>query len=111
VVFFLTLLATPLLAATVVEEIIARVGNDIITKSDYDRETNRLRGEMSRRLQGKELETAMADGQSKLLDFMINQKLLEQKAKDLDINVDEDIKAAVAHLREENQIPDDAALE
>ena len=100
-----------LIAATVVEEILARVGNDIITKSDYDREWARMREEIGRRLQGEERDKAMAEQQTKLLDFMINQKLLEQKARDMNLSVEDEINAAVKNLREENQIPDDQALD
>ena len=100
-----------LFAATVVEEILARVGNDIITKSDYDRETARLNEELSRRLQGAERDKALAEQQAKLLEFMINQKLLEQRAKDLNLSVEDEINAAVENLREENEIPDDQTLD
>jgi peptidyl-prolyl cis-trans isomerase SurA len=105
------LVALQLSAAVVVEEIVARVGNEIITRSDYEKEEKRLYEQMSRQLQGQELETKFAAQKKVLLDFLINQKLLEQKARELDLNVEEEIKAAVQRLREENNIPDDAALE
>jgi peptidyl-prolyl cis-trans isomerase SurA len=109
--FLLALFATQLSAAVVVEEIIARVGNEIITKSEYENEERRLYEQMSRQLQGQELETQYAQQRKNLLDFLVNQKLLEQRARELDLNVDEEIKAAIQRLREENNIPDDAALE
>lgn len=105
------LFAPALNAATVVEEIVARVGSDIITKSDYDHEAQRLHDEIGRRLQGEEAAKAYADQKSKLLEFMINQKLLEQRARDLNISVEDDINAAVARLRQENQFPDDQTLD
>jgi peptidyl-prolyl cis-trans isomerase SurA len=108
---FLFLAATPLYAAVVVEEIIARVGNEIITKSDYEKEQKRLYEQLSHRFQGSELETQYATARKDLLDFLINQKLLEQRARELDLNVEDEIKAAIQKLREENNIPDDAALE
>jgi peptidyl-prolyl cis-trans isomerase SurA len=46
-----------------------------------------------------------------LLEMMVNQKLLEQRAKEMDISVDEEVDAAIKRLREENNIPDDATLE
>ena len=105
------LLTCALNAATVVEEIVARVGSDIITKSDYDHEVQRLHDDIGKRLQGEEAEKMFADQKSRLLDFMINQKLLEQRARDLNISVEDDINAAVARLRQENQLPDDQALD
>lgn len=113
---FLFILLLPLFAAlapaaTVVEEIVARVGSDIITKSEFDHESQRLHDEINRRMAGEEAEKAYQDQASKLLDFMINQKLLEQRAKELNISVEDDVNAAVARLRQENQFPDDQALE
>ena len=49
-------LASFINAATVVEEIVARIGNEIITRSDLNREEQRLYDELSRRYQGQELE-------------------------------------------------------
>jgi peptidyl-prolyl cis-trans isomerase SurA len=98
-------------AAVVVEEVIARVGNEIITKSEFEEEEKRLYEQMKRQLQGQELETQYQKQRKDLLDFLINQKLLEQRARELDLNVDEEINAAILRLREENSIPDDAALE
>lgn len=110
-VLFLFLSVPTLRAAVVVEEIVARVGSDIITKSDFDREADRLHNEISHRVQGEDAEKMYEDQKSKLLDFMINQKLLEQKAKDLNISVEDDVNAAVTRLRNENQLPDDQALD
>jgi len=101
----------PCSAGVVVEEIVARVGNEIITKSDYEGEQRRMRDQLSRRLHGEELEQQYAIQNKALLDFMVDQKLLEQRARELDLNVEEEIKAAIERLREENSIPDDAALE
>ena len=98
-------------AAVVVEEILARVGNEIITKSEFEKEEKRLYEQMSRQLQGEELQKQYEAQRKGLLDFLINQKLLEQRARELDLNVDDEIKAAIDRLREENNIPSDEALE
>lgn len=104
-------ISTSLGAATVVEEILARVGNEIITRSDYQKEEQRLYEELSRRYQGEELEKQFAEQRAALLDFLVNQMLLDQRAKELDISVEEEVNAAVRRLREENQIPDDQSLD
>jgi peptidyl-prolyl cis-trans isomerase SurA len=104
-------LSSLLPAATVVEEVLAKVGNEIITRSDYQKEEQRLYEELGRRYQGEELEKQFAEQRSSLLEFMINQMLLDQRAKELEINVDEEVAAAVRRLREENQIPDEQALD
>src|SRR3972149_4248760 len=104
-------LSSFLFAGTIVEEIVARVGNEIITKSEYEHQLSRLRDELSRRYQGEELEEQFHQQKDMLLEFMVNQRLLEQRAKEMDITVDEEIQAAIKRLKEENKIEDDAALE
>jgi peptidyl-prolyl cis-trans isomerase SurA len=98
-------------AANVVEEIVARIGNEIITRSDLKREEDRLYAELSRRYQGSELEENFAEQKARLLEFMVNQKLLEQRAAELNLDVSEEVTAAVKRLREESNIPNDEALE
>jgi peptidyl-prolyl cis-trans isomerase SurA len=98
-------------AANVVEEIVARIGNEIITRSDLKREEDRLYGELSRRYQGSELEENFSEQKARLLEFMVNQKLLEQRAAELNLDVSEEVTAAVKRLREESNIPNDEALE
>jgi peptidyl-prolyl cis-trans isomerase SurA len=98
-------------AGQVVEEILAHVGNEIITRSDYDQELDRMRDEMSHRFQGDELQQNYDAAKKNLLDFMISQKLLDQRAKELDLDVTDEVNAAVQRLREENDIPDDQALD
>ena len=110
--FLFLAVAFPAFPATlIVEEIIAQVGDEIITKSEYDNQMQRMETELRRYYKGSDLDKQLDDQKSQLLDFMINQKLLEQKAKELNISVEEDINAAVKRLREENQFQDDAALE
>lgn len=112
-VFFILILAitAPIYAANVVEEIVARVGNEIITKTDLEHEQQRLYDELSRRYQGSELEEQYGQQKKALLEFIINQKLLEQRAAELHLNVDEDVSAAIKRLREESNIPNDQALQ
>jgi peptidyl-prolyl cis-trans isomerase SurA len=112
-VFLLIILsvATQLNAAQVVEEIVARIGNEIITKSDLNREEQRLYEELSRRYQGQDLEEQYSKQKKQLLDFIVNQKLLEQRAVELNLDVSEEVNAAVKRLREESNIPNDEALE
>lgn len=98
-------------AGEIVEQILAHVGNEIITQSDYNTELDRMRDEMSHRFQGQELQQNYEAARKNLLEFMISQKLLDQRAKELDLDVSEEVNAAVQRLREENDIPDDQALD
>src|SRR5215510_803309 len=81
-------------SSTIVEEILAQVGDEIITKSDYDSAMQRMDEELRRFYKGSDLEKQLADQKAQLLNFMINQKLLEQKAKELNINVEDEVNAA-----------------
>jgi peptidyl-prolyl cis-trans isomerase SurA len=108
---FILALAAPIYAANVVEEIVARVGNEIITKTDLEHEQARLYDELGRRYQGSELEEQYALQKKQLLTFIIDQKLLEQRAAELHLNVDDDVSAAIKRLREESNIPNDQALQ
>jgi peptidyl-prolyl cis-trans isomerase SurA len=108
---FILALAAPIYAANVVEEIVARVGNEIITKSDLEHEQKRLYDELSRRYQGSELDEQYGQQKKALLEFIVNQKLLEQRATELHLNVDDDVNAAIKRLREESNIPNDQALQ
>jgi peptidyl-prolyl cis-trans isomerase SurA len=108
---FILALASPIFAANVVEEIVARVGNEIITKTDLEHEQKRLYDELSRRYQGSELDEQYGKQKNALLEFIINQKLLEQRAAELHLNVDDDVSAAIKRLREESNIPNDQALQ
>jgi len=65
------------MAGQVVEEIVARVGNEIITKSEYDKEAQRLYEDFSSRLKGDDLEKQYQESKKNLLTLMVNQKLLE----------------------------------
>lgn len=96
--------------ADIVEEVVARVGDEIITKTEYDSEAHRMYDVLSRQVQGDDLQKQYEEQKAKLLDFMIDSKLLEQKAKELNVNVDDEVKAAIERLKQENNIPDDQAL-
>lgn len=106
----LWVMSLPAFSTVVVEEIMAQVGDEIITKSDYDAQAARMEEELKRYYKGDDLDKQLAEQRSQLLDFMINQKLLEQRAKELNISVEDDVNAAVKRLRDENQFPDDQAL-
>jgi len=96
--------AFPVFASIVVEEVVARVGNEIITKTEYEKEQKRLYDQLSKHYQGEDLKKQYAEQSNQLLEFMIDQKLLEQRARELDLNVEDEIKAAVQKLREENNL-------
>jgi len=93
--------------SAVVEEIVAKCNGDIITRGDLDRsrreliETLRASGVV-----GDQLEKELGDREKNLLRDRIDQLILAQKAKDLNINVDTDVSKQLASIQSDSKIPD-----
>ncbi|PYV19213.1 MAG: hypothetical protein DMG21_02390 [Acidobacteria bacterium] len=83
----------------VVERIVARVNGNIVTQRQYDRELEKLRAELSQKSSGDELEKQVREQSRNLLRDLIDQDLMVQKAKDLDINVDTDVVKRLDEMR------------
>src|SRR5260370_34991761 len=82
------IIAVPVIADTVVEEIVARVNSEIITRSEFQRSRNQLLNE------SKDKYGAQVDPTTKKKDVLrdlIDQALLAQKGKDLEITGDTDL--------------------
>ncbi|MGA7852786.1 MAG: peptidylprolyl isomerase [Candidatus Acidiferrales bacterium] len=91
--------------ATVVEEIIARVNNDIITMSDYQKADEQLRAEVAHDCTGcpvDKVQTEYKDQQKDLLRGLIDQSLLVQRAKDMGISVETDLIKRLDEVRKQN---------
>jgi peptidyl-prolyl cis-trans isomerase SurA len=92
--------ATPA-AAKVVERIIARVNGEIITQRTFDRELQKLRSQLAQEVTGPDLETRYREASKETLRDLIDQALLVQKSKDLDINVDTDVIKRLDEMRKQ----------
>lgn len=68
------------IVAEVVEEIVAWVNGDIVTKSDLDQEEKMILSETYRRFSGAELDEQVRKVRAELLERIIDRKLLIQKA-------------------------------
>jgi peptidyl-prolyl cis-trans isomerase SurA len=90
--------------AKIVERIIARVNSEIITQSSYEKEKQRLREQLSENYAGADLETQLNEQSKDVLRDMIDQSLLVQKAKDLEINVDTDVVKELDGYRKKNNL-------
>jgi parvulin-like peptidyl-prolyl isomerase len=98
-----------LLAADVhlVEEIVAKINGDIITRSEIDRTRKQMRAELTARgVKGEALEKAMKDREKDFLRDRIDQLLLVQKANVLSINVDSELSRYMADIQLQNKIAD-----
>jgi peptidyl-prolyl cis-trans isomerase SurA len=93
--------------SVVVEEIIARVNNDVITMSDYQKADEQLREEVAHDCQGcpqDKLMAAFKDQQKDLLRGLIDQSLMVQRAKDMGISVESDVIKRLDDVRKQNQL-------
>lgn len=66
--------------AEVVEEIVAKVNDDIVTKSDLESEEQGLLQELYRRYSGVELDAKVAEAKKELLRHAIDRRVLVQRA-------------------------------
>ena len=90
--------------AKIIERIIARVNNEVITQSQYDDELANLREQLSQQYSGPELEAQVREQSKNLLRDLIDQSLMVQKAKDLDINVETDVVKELDGIRKKNNL-------
>ena len=97
----------------VLERIVARVNDDIITLTEYNNELTRIRNDLNRVYKGEALEEAVEKQRDSALENIIQNKLLVQKAKDMGFGgkVDLEVSAYVERFRKENGIPDMRSLE
>jgi peptidyl-prolyl cis-trans isomerase SurA len=94
--------------ARTVEEIIARVNNEIITRSELDKARIAAEEDARQECQGKctpeQLRTEIEDRQKNTLRDLIDQSLLVQRGKDMGINVEPDVIKKLDQLRQQNKI-------
>ncbi len=81
-----------------VDEVLAVVGDEIITLSDVKAYEKELYKFLSQKYKGKELEEEFARQKKKILQNLIEKKLLLIKAKEDGINVDQDLKLTMKNM-------------
>jgi parvulin-like peptidyl-prolyl isomerase len=91
----------------VVDEIVAKVNGDIITKTELDKSAHDAAAALQQQgYKGDRLKEAYEEGQKDLLRNRIDQLLLVQRAKDLDIKVDPEVSKYMADLQRTEKIAD-----
>ena len=91
----------------VVEQIVAKVNNEIVTKGDLDKSRDQAAAEVARqKLPADRAKEIMQQTEANLLREKIDQLLLVQKAKDLSISVDADVSKRLAQIQVESKITD-----
>ena len=100
--------------STVVEEIVARVNNDIITREDLEKARGALEGEVRDECSNcspEQVRLRMETKEKDLLRDLIDQSLLTQRAKDSGIKVDADVIKRLDAIRQQYKLPSMEALE
>src|ERR1700684_441369 len=101
----------PVLASgQVVEEIIARVNNQIITRSEFERSKDQLKDEVKQQ-DPKDPDKAYAEREKDVLRDLIDQQLLLEKGKDLGITGDTDLIKQLDQMRKDMKLDSMEALE
>jgi peptidyl-prolyl cis-trans isomerase SurA len=90
-------------AGQVVEEIVARVNSQIITLSEFQRSKDQLKDDVKQQDPNK-ADKAFADREKDILRDLIDQQLLLEKAKDLDITGDTDLIKRLDQMRKEMKL-------
>lgn len=85
-------------AQTIVEEIVARVNNEIITRSEIARAREQLREEL-RQQHGRDGDRAFAEREPHLLRDLIDQQLLVQRAQDMGLSADTEVIRRLDEIR------------
>jgi parvulin-like peptidyl-prolyl isomerase len=92
---------------TVIDEIIAKVNGDIITRGDYERTRKQLEAGLRQQgATGDRLQEALKEGEKNILRERIDQLLLQSKAKELNINVDSEVAKQLADIQRSAKISD-----
>jgi peptidyl-prolyl cis-trans isomerase SurA len=104
------LLPSILLADTVVEEIIARVNNEIVTRTEYVRSRDQLKQEIQQQ-DAANADRTFAERQRDVLRDLIDQQLLLQKAKDLGITGDTELIKKLDEMRKQMNLESMEELE
>jgi len=99
----------------VVEEIIARVNNEIITRSELEKAKAQAAEDAQQDCSGRctpeQLQVAVEDRQKFALRDLIDQSLLAQRGKDMGISVEPEVVKELDRIRQQNKLKDLDELE
>jgi peptidyl-prolyl cis-trans isomerase SurA len=113
------LLAPPLAAAqsdlasppVLIERIVARVNNSIVTQRQYDAQTKALRAQLAQKYSGVALEQEYRKKRQNVLRDMIDEDLLVQKAQDDNISVETQLVRYLDQIRRQQNLNSLEALQ
>src|SRR5215472_12209298 len=95
-------------AGKTIEEIIARVNNEIITLTEYEKARDSALEEAKQECQGRctpeQLQTNTEERQKNALRDLIDQSLLVQRGKDMGVSVEADVIKQLDQIRTQNKL-------
>ena len=99
----------------IVEEVIARVNNEIITRSEYDKARQTAeedaKAECQNRCTPEQLQADIEGRQKTALRDLVDQSLMVQRAKDMGVSVEPDLIKRLDSIRIDNKLPSMEELE
>jgi len=99
----------------VIEEIVARVNNEVITKSELqhsiDSAEDDAKSDCQNRCTPEQIKTLTEERQKNALRDLIDQSLLIQRGKDMGVSVEPDVIKQLDQIRQENKLDSLEALE
>ncbi|HVE71351.1 MAG TPA: peptidyl-prolyl cis-trans isomerase [Thermoanaerobaculia bacterium] len=109
---FAIALASVSASAEVLEGIVVRVGDRIVTRSQYERRLRDGFTEIEQTVRPEQVATAKEDLRKRLVDDMISELLIKDRADRLNISVtDSDVKDAIQRLKAQHGITTDEQFE
>ncbi len=91
----------------VIEEIIAKVNGDIITRGEIEKSRRQFEAELrARKVPSPQLEGALKEKEKDLLKERIDSLLLVQKGKEMNINVDAQLSKYIADIQRSTKTAD-----
>src|SRR5262245_47184180 len=95
-----------------IDEVIVRVNAAVIMRSGFENQQRELLEELKKqKLSPEELEKQFNEWKPRILDDLINNQLLVQRAKDLSINVDAQVNQQILRIMKEYNCDSDKCLE
>jgi len=99
-------------AQEVREEILVVVNDHMISRRTFSQAVEEDTASLYRKFSGKELDAKLKDAREKTLQNLIDAMVIEDKAKDLGINIsDADLQGMVDDIKKQNQFTSDADFE
>ena len=94
----------------VIDEVVAVINNDIITLSDVKAKNDQLVQALRAQLSGEEFDKQYELLKQGILDRMITETLLLQKAREMKFDVKEQVRATVDNIKRQNNMESDEDL-